>query len=134
MNPSTSRSTSSGRCVDRITFCCISKRLTSVQNILSAISRVRFENGKTPPVIRQFLVDQLRYNDNTTNPVSRWFGSPLRVLRMLMILKRSTLTHSTSATLSPHWVAQRSPRTPLSVESSSQMMPYLHKTPRTPSC
>ncbi|KAI9057062.1 hypothetical protein FKP32DRAFT_1598551 [Trametes sanguinea] len=36
--------------------------------ILRAISRVRFENGKTPPVIRQFLVDQLRYNDNTTNP------------------------------------------------------------------
>ncbi|KAI8981206.1 hypothetical protein BD414DRAFT_93257 [Trametes punicea] len=36
--------------------------------ILRAISRVRFENGKTPPVIRRFLIDQLRYNDNTTNP------------------------------------------------------------------
>ncbi|KAI0660528.1 hypothetical protein C8Q70DRAFT_976084 [Cubamyces menziesii] len=38
------------------------------KSILRAISRVRFENGKTPPVIRQFLIDQLRYNDNTTNP------------------------------------------------------------------
>ncbi|PIL31521.1 hypothetical protein GSI_06223 [Ganoderma sinense ZZ0214-1] len=43
------------------------------KNILSAISRVRFENGKTPPVIRQFLVDQLRYNDNTTNPYADAF-------------------------------------------------------------
>ncbi|RDX51973.1 hypothetical protein OH76DRAFT_1400878 [Lentinus brumalis] len=36
--------------------------------ILTAISRVRFENGKTPPVIRRFLIDQLRFNDNTQNP------------------------------------------------------------------
>ncbi|TBU50053.1 hypothetical protein BD309DRAFT_996445 [Dichomitus squalens] len=43
------------------------------KSILSAISRVRFENGKSPPVIRQFLVDQLRYNDNTTNPYADAF-------------------------------------------------------------
>ena len=43
--------------------------LNTVQAILSAISRVRFENGKTPPVIRRFLIDQLRFNDNTTNAV-----------------------------------------------------------------
>ncbi|PCH34126.1 hypothetical protein WOLCODRAFT_130217 [Wolfiporia cocos MD-104 SS10] len=41
--------------------------------LLRAISRVRFENGKTPPVIRQFLIDQLRYNDNTANPHSDAF-------------------------------------------------------------
>lgn len=40
-----------------------------VQAILRSIAKVRFETGKTPTVIRQFLVDQLRYNDNTTNPV-----------------------------------------------------------------
>ncbi|KAH9858258.1 hypothetical protein C2E23DRAFT_892071 [Lenzites betulinus] len=38
------------------------------KSILRSIARVRFETGKTPTVIRQFLVDQLRYNDNTTNP------------------------------------------------------------------
>ncbi|EIW64059.1 uncharacterized protein TRAVEDRAFT_55102 [Trametes versicolor FP-101664 SS1] len=36
--------------------------------ILRSIAKVRFETGKTPTVIRRFLVDQLRYNDNTTNP------------------------------------------------------------------
>jgi transcription initiation factor TFIID subunit 2 len=30
------------------------------------LSRVRFDNGKTPSIIRQFLIDQLRFNDNTT--------------------------------------------------------------------
>ncbi|EMD32531.1 hypothetical protein CERSUDRAFT_118583 [Gelatoporia subvermispora B] len=37
------------------------------KSLVKAISRVRFENGKTPPIIRQFLIDQLRYNDNTAN-------------------------------------------------------------------
>lgn len=41
-----------------------------MQSLLQAISRVRFENGKTPPIVRQFLIDQLRYNDNTANAVS----------------------------------------------------------------
>lgn len=40
-----------------------------VQALVHSISQVRFENGKTPAVVRQFLVDQLRYNDNTANPV-----------------------------------------------------------------
>jgi transcription initiation factor TFIID subunit 2 len=41
-----------------------------VQSLLKAISRVRFEDGKTPVIVRRFLIDQLRYNDNTANPVS----------------------------------------------------------------
>lgn len=41
----------------------------SSQSLVNAISRVRFENGKSPAVVRQFLIDQLRYNDNTANPV-----------------------------------------------------------------
>jgi len=40
-----------------------------VQSILQAISQVRLEDGKSPPVVRKFFIDQLRYNDNTTNPV-----------------------------------------------------------------
>ncbi|GBE77479.1 Transcription initiation factor TFIID subunit 2 [Sparassis crispa] len=40
------------------------------KSLLKAISRVRFENGKTPPIVRQFLIDQLRYNDNTANAYS----------------------------------------------------------------
>lgn len=40
------------------------------QSLLHAVSRVRFENGKTPAIVRQFLIDQLRYNDNTSNAVS----------------------------------------------------------------
>ncbi|KAG2155663.1 TATA-binding protein associated factor Taf2 [Suillus clintonianus] len=43
------------------------------KSIVHAISQVRFENGKTPSVVRQFLVDQLRYNDNTANPYSDAF-------------------------------------------------------------
>ncbi|KAH8110586.1 hypothetical protein DFH11DRAFT_1619105 [Phellopilus nigrolimitatus] len=38
--------------------------------LVNAISQVRLENGKTPPQIRQFFIDQLRYNDNTTNSFS----------------------------------------------------------------
>jgi transcription initiation factor TFIID subunit 2 len=40
------------------------------KSLVNAISRVRFENGKTPAVVRQFLIEQLRYNDNTANPFS----------------------------------------------------------------
>ncbi|TFL06150.1 hypothetical protein BDV98DRAFT_558917 [Pterulicium gracile] len=40
------------------------------KSLVSAISRVRFENGKTPAVVRQFLIEQLKYNDNTANPFS----------------------------------------------------------------
>ncbi|KZT08630.1 uncharacterized protein LAESUDRAFT_45791 [Laetiporus sulphureus 93-53] len=43
------------------------------KSLIRAISKVRFENGKTPPIIRQFLIDQLRYNDNTSNPYSDAF-------------------------------------------------------------
>ncbi|TFK17374.1 TATA-binding protein associated factor Taf2 [Coprinopsis marcescibilis] len=38
------------------------------KSLVTAISQVRFEIGKTPSVVRQFLIDQLRYNDNTSNP------------------------------------------------------------------
>ncbi|KAG5220967.1 Transcription initiation factor TFIID [Salix suchowensis] len=41
--------------------------------LINAISRIRFENGKAPAVVRQFLIDQLRYNDNTKNPYSDGF-------------------------------------------------------------
>ena len=30
---------------------------------------MRLNNGKSPPVVRQFLIDQLRHNDNRTNLV-----------------------------------------------------------------
>lgn len=42
---------------------------TITQSLITAISRIRFENGKSPSVVRRFLIDQLRYNDNTANPV-----------------------------------------------------------------
>lgn len=35
--------------------------------LIRTISRVRFENGNTPAVVRKFLIDLLRYNDNTAN-------------------------------------------------------------------
>jgi transcription initiation factor TFIID subunit 2 len=44
--------------------------LTPPKSLVHAISLVRLENGKSPPVVRQFLIDQLKYNDNTNNPVS----------------------------------------------------------------
>lgn len=43
------------------------------QALIKAISQVRFENGKCPSVVRKFLTDQLKYNDNTANPVSSPF-------------------------------------------------------------
>ncbi|KAF5352665.1 hypothetical protein D9756_005839 [Leucocoprinus leucothites] len=43
------------------------------KSLVTAVSRVRFENGKSPSVVRQFLIDQLRYNDNTSNPYSDGF-------------------------------------------------------------
>ncbi|KAK0246182.1 hypothetical protein EDD85DRAFT_924985 [Armillaria nabsnona] len=43
------------------------------KTLITAISRIRFENGKSPSVVRQFLIDQLKYNDNTVNPYSDGF-------------------------------------------------------------
>lgn len=43
------------------------------KSLVTAISQVRFENGKTPSVVRQFFIDQLRYNDNTSNPYTDGF-------------------------------------------------------------
>ncbi|KAG2370350.1 hypothetical protein BDR07DRAFT_1503611 [Suillus spraguei] len=40
------------------------------KSLIHAISQVPFENGKTPSVVHQFLVDQFRYNNNTANLVS----------------------------------------------------------------
>ncbi|KAJ7150184.1 hypothetical protein C8R46DRAFT_1008308 [Mycena filopes] len=37
------------------------------KSLINAISRIRFENGKSPSVVRKFLIDQLRFNDNTSN-------------------------------------------------------------------
>ncbi|KAG1758866.1 hypothetical protein EDD22DRAFT_996790 [Suillus occidentalis] len=48
-------------------------QLMNLQSLVDAISQVRSENGKTPSVVRQFLVDQLRYNDNTASPYSDTF-------------------------------------------------------------
>ncbi|KAJ7758587.1 hypothetical protein B0H14DRAFT_2634672 [Mycena olivaceomarginata] len=39
--------------------------------LISAISRTRYPNGKSPSIVRKFLIDQLRYNDNTSNAVIR---------------------------------------------------------------
>ena len=36
---------------------------------MKSISRIRFANGKCPTIVRQFLIDQLKYNDNTANSV-----------------------------------------------------------------
>ncbi|KAI0375461.1 hypothetical protein BV20DRAFT_960622 [Pilatotrama ljubarskyi] len=58
------------------------------KSILRAIARVRFENGKTPPVIRQFLVDQLRYNDNTTNP----YADALYICTVISALGSATVS------------------------------------------
>lgn len=41
--------------------------------IVKSISRVRFANGKCPTIVRQFLIDQLKYNDNTANPYTDAF-------------------------------------------------------------
>ncbi|KIY69351.1 hypothetical protein CYLTODRAFT_420749 [Cylindrobasidium torrendii FP15055 ss-10] len=43
------------------------------KTLIVAISKIRFENGKSPSVVRQFLVDQLKFNDNTANPYSDAF-------------------------------------------------------------
>ncbi|KAH9968683.1 TATA-binding protein associated factor Taf2 [Russula dissimulans] len=37
------------------------------RSIVKAVSQVRFANGKSPTIVRQFLIDQLKYNDNTAN-------------------------------------------------------------------
>ncbi|KAJ7508635.1 hypothetical protein B0H11DRAFT_37054 [Mycena galericulata] len=43
------------------------------KSLINAISRIRFENGKSPSVVRKFLIDQLRYNDNTSNAYADGF-------------------------------------------------------------
>ncbi|KAI0068033.1 hypothetical protein BV25DRAFT_1904522 [Artomyces pyxidatus] len=42
--------------------------------LVRAVSQIRFENnGRCPNVVRQFLIDQLKYNDNTANPFTDAF-------------------------------------------------------------
>ncbi|CDU22782.1 related to TAF2-component of TFIID complex [Sporisorium scitamineum] len=36
--------------------------------LIHAISRVRNPDGRTPPQVKRFLINLLRYNDNSTNP------------------------------------------------------------------
>ncbi|KAF7307415.1 Transcription initiation factor TFIID subunit 2 [Mycena indigotica] len=43
------------------------------KSLIVAISRVRFDNGKSPSIVRKFLIDQLRYNDNTANSFADGF-------------------------------------------------------------
>ncbi|KAJ6541894.1 hypothetical protein B0H19DRAFT_1175115 [Mycena capillaripes] len=43
------------------------------KSLINAISRTRYPNGKSPSVVRKFLIDQLRYNDNTSNPYADGF-------------------------------------------------------------
>ncbi|KAJ6623113.1 hypothetical protein B0H10DRAFT_2011228 [Mycena sp. CBHHK59/15] len=43
------------------------------KSLINAISRIRFLNGKSPSVVRRFLIDQLKYNDNTSNPYADGF-------------------------------------------------------------
>lgn len=38
--------------------------------LITALSQVRLENGETLPIVRRFLIDQLKYNDNSTNNFS----------------------------------------------------------------
>ena len=46
---------------------------TCAQTLLTAISMVRDEHGQTPPVVKQFLIDLLAYNDNLSNAYSDTF-------------------------------------------------------------
>jgi len=45
--------------------------------IVKAISQVRFANGKCPTIVRQFLIDQLKYNDNTANSVRIFYSATI---------------------------------------------------------
>ncbi|KAI0692979.1 hypothetical protein BC835DRAFT_1276761 [Cytidiella melzeri] len=58
------------------------------KSLLQAISRVRFDNGKTPPIVRQFLIDQLRYNDNTSNA----YNDALYICNIISALACSTVS------------------------------------------
>ncbi|KIY52676.1 hypothetical protein FISHEDRAFT_63651 [Fistulina hepatica ATCC 64428] len=56
--------------------------------LITAISRVRFENGKTPTIVRQFLIDQLRFNDNTANP----YADAVYICAMISALACATVS------------------------------------------
>ncbi|KAJ6520284.1 hypothetical protein C8R45DRAFT_55863 [Mycena sanguinolenta] len=43
------------------------------KSLINAISRTRYQNGKSPSIVRKFLIDQLRYNDNTSNAYADGF-------------------------------------------------------------
>jgi transcription initiation factor TFIID subunit 2 len=95
------------------------------QSLLKAISRVRFEDGKTPVVVRRFLIDQVRYNDNTANPVRF-----LLAFTIVAYGNRSTPMHSTSVRTSLLWLALYCALRPLNVESLRRRKPRLSRTQR----
>lgn len=57
---------------------------------------VRDERGQTPPVVQQFLLDLLAYNDNLTNPVSHLRFLPLYLRLTLISFKYSDTFYLTT--------------------------------------
>lgn len=66
------------------------------KTLITAISMVRDGEGQTPPVVLQFLVDLLAYNDNMGNKVCIRFVSWLNAY-LLTRRNSSSLTRSTSS-------------------------------------
>jgi hypothetical protein len=65
----TSPSTSSERCVVVLPNNDWMLIYPPPQSLVTALSQVRLDNGDTLPIVRRFLLDQLKYNDNSTNNV-----------------------------------------------------------------
>ena len=40
-----------------------------LQALITALSQIRIETGETLPIVRKFLINQLKFNDNSSNAV-----------------------------------------------------------------
>ncbi|KAJ7362696.1 hypothetical protein DFH08DRAFT_1025072 [Mycena albidolilacea] len=62
--------------------------------LIIAISRTRYPSGKSPSIVRKFLIDQLRYNDNMSNAAKSFY-----ICTICTIL--SLAAYTTISTVSP---------------------------------
>ena len=78
------------------------KSLTEMlQALITALSQIRIETGETLPIVRKFLINQLKFNDNSSNSVR---PSGLINIRSLNETMSSIRTRTTSHISSAPWV------------------------------
>lgn len=95
-----------------------------VQALITALSQIRIETGETLPIVRKFLINQLKFNDNSSNAVR----PPSRHTWLLNDTLSSIPTRTMLLTSSEPWVVPLCLLPLLSVASFRVAKRLVHRT------